>query len=132
MEDTAQRAMSTCGDEAGGTGVGKGWVTFSAAGGSQGHGVEETVARERTRKGLEPRGAMCSASSKGTSPDTPTLYPGCSGWGRGTGVMEGALALASEAWVWALTLAPGCWVNLGKSQTSLWVSATHILMCSNI
>lgn len=65
VEDTAQRAMSTCGDEAGGTGVGKGWVTFSAAGGSQGHGVEETVAREWTRKGLEPRGAMCSASSKG-------------------------------------------------------------------
>ena len=65
VEDTAPRAMSTCGDEAGDTGVGKGWVTFSAAGGSQGHEVEEMVARERTRKGLEPRGAMCSASSKG-------------------------------------------------------------------
>lgn len=41
-------------------------------------------------------------------PDTPTLDPGCSGWGQGPGVMEGTLALASEAWVWALTRAPGC------------------------
>lgn len=65
VEDTAPRAMSTCGDEAGDTRVGKGWVMFSVAGGSQGHGVEEMVAREQTKKGLEPRGAMCSASSKG-------------------------------------------------------------------
>lgn len=40
-----------------------------------------------------------------------------------TGVTEGALAPASEAWVWAPTLAPGSWVTLGKSQTALWVSA---------
>ena len=40
-------------------------MTLSVAGGSQGHGVEETVARERTRKGLEPPGGMCSASSEG-------------------------------------------------------------------
>lgn len=53
VEDTAQRATSTCWAEAGSTGQGKGWVTFSAAGGSQGHGVEETVAREQTRKGLK-------------------------------------------------------------------------------
>ena len=61
--------------------------------------------------------------NKCTSPDTPTLYTGCSGWGRETGVMEETLAPASEAWVWAPTPAPGCWVNLGKSRTSLWVSA---------
>lgn len=29
----------------------KGWVMFSVAGGSEGHRVEETVAREHTRKG---------------------------------------------------------------------------------
>ena len=43
----------------------KGWVMVSVAGGSDGHRVEETVAREQTRKGLELLEGMCSMSSKG-------------------------------------------------------------------
>lgn len=55
-------------------------------------------------------------------PRTPAAQAGL----RRQGLWKGALAPASEAWAWAPSLAPGCWVTLGKSQTSLWVSAKLI------